>query len=52
MLFLYGGYMMYTSEAAITYMSVEVGVFIVGLYLFLASDTGIFGKKENKCDDK
>lgn len=42
-LFLFGGYTIYTSEVTLTYMSIEVGIFVVGLYLFLTSD-GLFSK--------
>ena len=51
LLFVFGGYMIYSSENTMTYMSVEVGVFIVGLYLFLTSD-GLFHNKEDDKDDE
>ena len=44
LMILFGGYMIYDNDQTITYASVEVGLFIVGLYLFLTSD-GIFTKR-------
>lgn len=45
LLFVFGGYMIYTSEQTLGYGSLEVGIFAVGLYLFLTSD-GLFTCKE------
>ena len=49
LLCLFGGYMIYDNEQTMTYASVEVGVFVVGLYLFLTSD-GLFSKKKKDED--
>ena len=35
----FGGYLIYETEATLTWASVEVGVFVLGLYFFLTSDT-------------
>lgn len=59
LMFLGGAYMIYndwkspSEENQLTYTSIEVGIFFVGLYLFLSSD-GIFLKKpkEEKKDDE
>lgn len=51
-LFIAGGYMIYSDwkspdpENALTYTSIEVGIFALGLYLFLSSDSP-FGKKSD-----
>ena len=45
LMFLGGGYTIYTHEHTLTYTSVEVGVFVVGLYLFLSSGD-MFSKEE------
>ena len=50
LLLLGGSYMIYASNATLTYMSIEVGIFVTGLYLFLTSDTGWFKKKEEDAE--
>jgi hypothetical protein len=50
-LFLFSGYSLFTNEQTYTYASVEVGLLITGLYLFVSSD-GLIKKKEDKVDDE
>lgn len=38
LLMIFGGYLMYVTEDSFTWTSVEVGVFILGVYLCLTSD--------------
>ena len=47
---LFSSYMIYSNEQTLTYTSVEVGLLITGLYLFLTSD-GIFTKKKDEDED-
>ena len=51
LMFLGGGLMIYEDwknpETTLTYASIEVGVFFIGMYLFLSSD-GIFFKNKKK----
>lgn len=46
---LFGGYLIYTMDTSLTWASVEVGIFVVGLYLCLTSD-GLFAKKDEDLD--
>jgi hypothetical protein len=53
-LFIAGGYAIYTHEDTMTYTSIEVGIFVLGLYLFLSSDGPIANalfKKKKKDED-
>ena len=50
LMIIFGGYLIYDNDQTITYASVEVGLLIVGLYLFLTSD-GVFTKNKDE-DDK
>lgn len=45
----FGGYLMYSQETTLEWVSVEVGIFIVGAYLCLTSD-GLFFKKKGEDD--
>ena len=57
LMFVGGGYMIYTDwknpspENALTYASIEVGIFILGLYLFLSSD-GLFFKQKKDAKEE
>lgn len=58
LMFLGGGYMIYEdwktpgAEDLLTYTSIEVGIFFVGLYLFLSSDGVLLKKPKEKDEDK
>lgn len=41
----FGGYLIYEQEATLEWVSVEVGIFILGAYLCLTSDGLFFTKK-------
>lgn len=45
-----GGYMIYHTEGDIDYVSIEVGLFLLGLFLFLSGDSvlGIVKRKKNE----
>ena len=47
-----GGYMIYHTEGDIDYVSIEMGLFLLGLFLFLSGDSilGIHKKKDKEED--
>lgn len=47
-----GGYMIYHTEGDLSYLSIEIGILLLGLFLFLSGDS-IFGihKKKDKKED-
>ena len=50
MLMIFGGYLIYSSEADLTYLSIEVGLFLLGLYFFLEKDENYFVKGKENCE--
>jgi len=43
-----GGYMIYHTEGDIDYVSIEVGLFLLGLFLFLSGDSVLGFVKKRK----
>ena len=47
LMMVFGGYLIYVQDATLDWVSVEVGIFIIGTYLCLTSDGLFFKKKED-----